>query len=713
MSMLEAAISAAQQLFTPGPILGMLAVLPIALISGLMPGGGLPITAIVLGFVGFLDPWVAITIVVFQSAANDASEPLPSILMGIPSSRASQATILDGYPMTRQGLAGVAIGASYTASLIGGLVGAAALLVSLPLMRELLFMFGSAEFFLLSLMGMMTVAIVSSGAFVKGMLTAMLGLGIAMIGYSPIGGVVRADFGIHYLWDGIPLVPLVVGIFAIPEAIDLVVGNTPIAMQRIEEMLKGIGKDVYRGMKIALNHKWLTVRSSLIGVFVGALPGVGGSVAHWIAYAQARATEKDAKETFGKGDIRGVIAAESSNNSVDGGDLIPTVGFGIPGSGGMALLLAMFILYGIQPGPAMLTTHLDLTVSFVYVIALANIIVVPIMLAASPIIAKIATIPPNLIAPVVIGFVTLSAFMASYSLGDLMVALGFAALGVFMKRYGWPRPPILIAAVLGESLERFTYASVSAYGASMLARPQFLAIAAFMLLIIGGSLRVQRGMHRAMASMPVEPVSRDNAEAMQQEQERSIGNSPLNEEKTTLDTILLRKQLTVEVIGEIILLIAVTAFFIYMFIPSLEWAWGARLMPQIAIGIGTPFLILRIIYVLRVLFWSRTVSSVTPSQIMDMGFRVGGDPKEESKRWIRILSAIGVLYLGIWAVGFHIALPFWIFIYMVWFGRANFLLAGSIAFLFLGLIVGVYGYLIRVPWHDPPLFMLFRDFFIS
>jgi putative tricarboxylic transport membrane protein len=696
MSLLEAAVSAAQQLFAPGPILGMLAVLPIALISGLMPGGGLPITAVVLGFVGFLDPWVAITIVVFQAAANDASEPLPSILMGIPSSRASQATILDGYPMTRQGLAGVAIGASYTASLIGGVIGAAALLVSLPVMRELLFLFGSAEFFLLSLMGMMTVAIVSSGAFVKGMLTAMLGVAIAMIGYSPIGSVVRADFGIHYLWDGIPLVPLVIGIFAIPEAIDLVVGNTPIAMQRLEEMLKGIGKDVYRGMKIALNHKWLTVRSSLIGVFVGALPGVGGSVAHWIAYAQARATEKGAKDLFGKGDVRGVIAAESSNNSVDGGDLIPTVGFGIPGSGGMALLLAMFILYGIQPGPAMLTKHLDLTVSFVYVIALANIIVVPIMLTASPIIAKIATVPPNLIAPVVIGVVTLSAFMATYALGDLMVALGFAALGIFMKRYGWPRPPILIAAVLGESLERSMYASVSAYGASMLARPQFLAIAAFMLLIVIGSLRMERGMRRARESMPAQ--GEENARAIPQEQ-------------NALNTSTVRSQLTAEVIGEIILLLAVTGFFVYMFIPSMNWPWGARLMPQLAIFIGTPFLIIRIISVLRVLFLSRTASSVTPSQIMDMGFRIGDDPREEGKRWIRILCAIGVLYLGIWLAGFHVALPLWIFVYLLWFGRTNFFLAGGIALLFLGIIVGVYGELIRVPWHDPPLFMLFRHLF--
>ena len=700
MSMFEAAIAAAERLFSTGPILGMLAVLPIALISGLMPGGGLPITAVVLGFVGFLDPWVAITIVVFQAAANDASEPLPSILMGIPSSRASQATILDGYPMTRQGLAGVAIGASYTASLIGGLVGAAALLFSLPVMRELLFLFGSAEFFLLSLSGMMTVAIVSSGAFVKGILTAMLGVAIAMIGYSPIGGVVRADFGIHYLWDGIPLVPLVVGIFAIPEAIDLVVGNTPIAMQRLEEMLKGMGKDVYQGMKIALNHKWLTVRSSLIGVFVGALPGVGGSVAHWISYAQARATEKGAKETFGKGDVRGVIAAESSNNAVDGGDLIPTVGFGIPGSGGMALLLAMFILYGIQPGPEMLTTHLDLTISFVYVIALANVIVVPIMLLASPIIARVAAIPPNLIAPVTIAIVTLSAFMATFSLGDLMVALGFAALGIFMKRYGWPRPPILIAAVLSQTLEQFMYSSVSAYGASMLVRPQFLAIAAFMLLIIVGSLRMQRGVRSVVASMPLEAATGENAGAVEQEQRGT---------KSTL----LRQQLTVEIVGEMILLAAVAGFFLYLFVPSLDWPWGARLVPQLAVIIGTPFLIIRIIYVLRILFWSRAVGVVTPSQIMDMGFRVGDDPKGEGKRWIRILSAIGVLYLGIWLVGFHIALPLWVFGYMVWFGKANFFLAGGIALAFLGLIVGVYGYLISVPWHDPPLFMLFRSLFSS
>lgn len=702
--MIEAALSAADKLFSLGPILGMLAVLPIALVSGLMPGGGLPVTVVVLGLVGFLDPWVALTVVIFQSAANDATEPLPSIVMGIPGSRASQATILDGYPLARQGLAGVAIGASYTASLIGGLIGAAALLVCLPVMREILFLFGSAEFFLLSLMGMMTVAIVSAGAFAKGMLAGMFALALAMIGYSPIGGVVRANFGIDYLWDGVPLTPLVVGLFAIPEAVDLVVSNTPIALRRIEEMLREARKDVYRGMKIALNHKWLTVRSSLVGVFVGALPGLGGSVAHWIAYAQARATEKGAKESFGKGDIRGVIAAESSNNSVDGGELIPTVGFGIPGSGGMALVLAMFILYGIQPGPAMLTKHLDLTVSFVYTIALANVIVVPILLFASPMIAKIAAIPPNLLAPVVIAIVTLSAFMARYSLGDLVVVLAFGALGIFMKRYGWPRPPVIIAAVLGESLERFLYASVSAYGASMLARPQFLAIAAFLLLIVGGSLKLERGVRRAAAAMPLEGAEGGLAIPQQETSSGKVPASPVERSQTDL-----RKRLTIEVVGEIVLLAMVAGLFAYLFILSLDWVWGARLMPQLAVAVGTPFLIARIVAVSRALLWSRTASSVTLNQIMDLGFRIGEDPAGERKRWFRILCAIAILYLGIWLVGFHVALPLWTLAYMRWLGRANLFAAGAVAALFFALIVGVYDYLLRVPWHDPPVLMLLRQ----
>lgn len=497
--MLEAAVDAAQRLFSPGPLLVMLIMLPISLISGMMPGGNLPIAVIVLGFAGYLDPWITVTALVFFLAASDITEPVPSILMGIPGARSAQATILDGYPMAQRGEAGIALGASYMCTLVGGVIGAVALLVALPISRELLKLFGSAEFFLLSLLGLLCVAIVSSGAFVKGMLTAAFGLAIAMIGFSPITGVVRVDFGIEYLWDGVPLVPIVVGLFALPEAIDLVVANTPIARERLDTMLKEAHRDVYRGMREALNHKWLLVRSSLIGTFVGMMPGVGASGAHWIAYAQARHTEKGGLESFGKGDVRGVIAADSANNSVDGGTLIPTVVFGIPGSGGMAILLAILVISGVQPGPAMLTRHLDLTISLVYVVALANIIVVPIMLFAARYITRIAAVPPNLLAPIVIGIVTLAAYQATYSIEDLVLVLAFAVLGIFMKRYGWPRPPILIAVVLAEIVEKYLWLSVNTYGYSMFLRPQFLGIIAVMVLVMVVSLRIQAGAKKVWA----------------------------------------------------------------------------------------------------------------------------------------------------------------------------------------------------------------------
>ena len=222
--MWEASIEAAEKLFSLGPLLAMLVILPVALISGLMPGGNLPIAVVLLGFAGYIDPWITVTAVVFFLAASDITEPVPSILMGIPGARSAQATILDGYPLARRGLAGVALGASYMCTLVGGIVGALALLLSLPVSRELLRLFGSAEFFLLSLLGLMCVAIVSSGAFVKGMLTACFGLAISMIGFSVIGGNVRTTFGIDYLWDGIPLAPVVIGLFALPEVVDLLQG---------------------------------------------------------------------------------------------------------------------------------------------------------------------------------------------------------------------------------------------------------------------------------------------------------------------------------------------------------------------------------------------------------------------------------------------------------------------------------------------------------
>jgi len=495
---LDAMIAAAQHLFTLGPMMGILVVLPISLVSGLLPGGGLPVAVVILGFATYLDPWIAMTAVVFAMAISDASEPVPCILLGVPGTRSSQATVLDGYPMAQKGLAGVALGASYTSNFIGGLIGAMALLLSLPIARQIVLMLSSAEFFLLSLLGVFAVAVVSAGAFVKGMLTGVLGLAIAMIGFCPISGDIRATFGSEYLWDGFSFAPIVVGLFAIPEAIGLVMSGTPIARERMTEMLKDGRTDVYKGMREAFKHFWLMVYSSLIGVFVGMIPGAGGSAAHWLAYMVARQTEKGGRQTFGTGDVRGVIAPEAANNSVDGGVLIPTVAFGIPGSSGMALVLAILVLGGITPGPKMLTEHLDMTISLVYTIVLANVIGVPIMLMFAPVITRVAAILPDVLGPIVIGIVTLTAYMATQSLMDLVVVLGFAVLGIFMKASGWPRPPILIALVLAQTLEKYLWISINAFGWGMLLRPQFLIIIVILFAIMAIGMHTQRTSDRGM-----------------------------------------------------------------------------------------------------------------------------------------------------------------------------------------------------------------------
>ena len=695
--MLEASVDALFHLFSPGPLLAMLLVLPVALFSGLMPGGGLPVSVVVLSLAVHLDPWVAITIVVFHMAASDITEPIPAILFGVPGSRSSQATVLDGYPMAQQGLAGVALGASYTTTIVGGVVGAAALLLSLPVSRQILEWFGSAEFFLLTLMGVMAVAVVSAGAFVKGILTAAFGIAIAMVGYADLGGNVRAAMGFDfYLWDGFGLVPVVVGLFALPEAIALVVGDTTIARERLDTLLREAKSDVWRGMREAWRHKWLMVRSSLIGVFVGIMPGVGGSAAHWIAYAQARQTEKGAVETFGKGDVRGVIASDAANNSVDGGVLIPTVVFGIPGSGGMAIVLAILVLTGISPGPGMLTRHLDLTVGMVYTIAFANLIVVPIMLAFAPTLCRIAVIPPNVLAPVVVGIVSLAALAASSSLGDLAAVLAFGLLGVFMKRYGWPRPPILIAVALADILERFLWISVSNYGFGMLLRPQFLAILGFMVLVTLFSLRAQRGARRAMRSMTEGEGDEAEAGRVPAGRDHPTGPPASGEASEADGCEAGKRRLSLEVAGEAFLLLVVGAFFAYMFVDSFRWPEGATLMPRIAVLVGTPFWLMRVATLLR----GRGEKRAEEGDIMDTGFILGDDPGTEGRRFARIFGFTALLYAGIWVFGVHVALPCMVFLYLMYYGRAGWLGSAGVSLAFLLLIVGFYDWGLHIVWPE-------------
>lgn len=468
--------------FMPDVLLYLLIGASLGLIIGAMPGlGGLVGLALLLPFTFDMEAFAALALAMGMLSTLNTSDTLPAILFAVPGTNAAQATIMDGYPMAQRGEAGRALGASYSASAIGGVFGAIVLALSIPLLRPLVLLFAAPELFMMALLGISMVATLSGRSPMRGLVVAFLGLLLGMVGADPQLGYYRFTFGQVYLFDGISLVPLALGLFAIPEMIDLCIRGTSLAHKEAPSATRG----VMTGIRDSFRHWFLIVRSSALGVWVGALPGLGGSVVDWIAYGHAAQTEKGASETFGKGDVRGVIAPESANNAREGGSLIPTIAFGIPGNAAMALLLAIFLTHGIAPGPSMLTTNLPITYSLVFGIAIANIFGTAVLMALGNWISRIAKLPGRPLAAFVLAVVFLAALSATRNIGDLIVLLVVGVLGWFMKRTNWARPPLILAFILSPIMEQYFFLSTQRHGAAWLTRPIVMIIAVLMVTSVG------------------------------------------------------------------------------------------------------------------------------------------------------------------------------------------------------------------------------------
>ena len=422
----------------------------IGLWVGAVPGlGGVVGLVLLLPFTFSMDPVPAFALLMGLYAVTSTSDTISAILLGIPGSVASQATILDGYPLAKKGQAGRAFGAAYTVSALGGVFGALLMAVSLPFILPVIFAFGIPEFLLLGLLGLTMVGVLSGNNIAKGLTVGLLGLLLTTIGYAEATGVPRFHLQTEYLLDGIPIIPIALGLFGIPELLEMAVKNTSIS--RVEMSDDGRG-GLLRGIKDVFRHRWLTLRASLIGTYVGILPGLGGAIVDWIAYGHAVQSASD-KSKFGKGDIRGVIAPEAANNASRAGALIPTVAFGIPGSLGAAILLSALVIKGLQPGPDMLTVNLGLTFSMIWDIAIANVLAAGLLMLLSRQIAKVAFLPAHYVVPGVMVVLLMGAWVATSSMGDWWTCLGMGALGYAMKQGGWPRPPLILALVLGTLIE--------------------------------------------------------------------------------------------------------------------------------------------------------------------------------------------------------------------------------------------------------------------
>lgn len=455
----------------------------VGLAVGILPGlGGIAGMALLIPFIHGMDTTTALAMLIGMVAVIPTGDTFTSILMGIPGSSASQATVVDGFPLAKQGQAARALSAAFSSSLLGGVFGALVLTFFVVLAKPVILFFSSAELFMLAILGLSVVGVLAGGSVLRGVAACGLGLMVGAVGDAPATGEIRGTLGVSYLQDGIPLVIVGLGLFAFPELTDLIRRGRPIAGKST------LGSGWLQGLRDTLAHWFLVIRCSVLGVVVGSIPGLGGGVVDWIAYGHVVQTSRDQSQ-FGKGDIRGVIAPEAANNALQGGALMPTILFGIPGSGAMAVFLGGLVLLGIQPGPSMVTTDLSLTYTIAWTLALASVIGAMICFFLAAPISRLTTIPFNYIAPFMLMIICFAAFQARRDIADLMLLFAIGVMGVFMRRFGWPRAAFLIGFVLSGQAETYLYQAVQFYGWGFLTRTGVLVIGGLALVSILLALR--------------------------------------------------------------------------------------------------------------------------------------------------------------------------------------------------------------------------------
>ena len=465
----------------------------VGLFFGALPGiGAVVVISLLIPFSWGMNPMTAF---VLFGAAGGAScsfgGSIPAILLNTPGTAPNMSTVLDGYPMTVKGKAGIAIGTSASSSILGGLFGLLILIALIPVIRTVLLSFAPPEFFLLAVLGISTIAFLTQGNVFRGLFAGALGLMLAFFGFDLITGTLRYTFGSIYLYDGIPYVPAVMGLFAISEAFKLGLGGyKPIAAVEVKQKFS----HVLHGILAPFRHPRLFLQSSAIGTFIGIIPGVGATAGSMMAWIAGAATAPKGVK-FGTGVEEGVIASEAAICAKDGGALLPTIAFGIPGSAEMAVLLGAFILHGLQPGPRLLTTQLPVVSILILALMFSTLIVTVIGMGTAKYLAKVSTIPGNILAPMIVILVLVGSYALRNSVWDSLVSLGMGILAYFMSKWGFSKITLALGLILGGIAELNFGISLQISDVGWLifvTRPISLVLIAFIIVVILFSIVVPR-----------------------------------------------------------------------------------------------------------------------------------------------------------------------------------------------------------------------------
>ncbi len=371
---------------------------------------------------------------------------ISAILIRTPGTPAAAATVLDGYPLAQKGFAGKALGVSLVASFIGGVISSIALLTVAPVLGNVALKFGPVELFAVAVLGITIIGSLSQGSAIRGLLAGSLGLLLAMIGMDPITGSPRFTFGMIELYSGVSFIVALIGLFSIPQAIRLV--------EKDQDTVKAINSFTDRMLPTFKEFKTIqvsTIRSSIIGIVTGLIPGTGGDTACWFGYNEAKRFSKN-KEKFGTGEIEGIAASEAANNAVVGGALIPTITLGIPGSSAAAILMGGLMVHGIMPGPTLMTDYAEVTYTLIWAVFIANFIMLGEGLLFTRACINVTKVPNKLLAPIIIILCVIGSFAINNSIFDVILMFGFGILGYFMDKLKIPTAPMIVGLILGKML---------------------------------------------------------------------------------------------------------------------------------------------------------------------------------------------------------------------------------------------------------------------
>ena len=459
--MLESIVSGFTSLLSIEAVLAMVAGLAVGLSFGAMPGLNATIGITLLLPVTFnMSPGPAMLMLIGVYCGATFAGSISAILIKTPGTAAASATVLEGYPMTLQGKANTALNLALRGSVAGGVFSGLVLLFLAPQVAKLALTFGAPDYFMLAVFGLTIIASVSSKNLLKGIVMAALGLFVKCIGIDPIQGTYRLTFGSPILARGVDLVPALIGLFAVSELFNQIEKKV-MHMSRPPKLKKG-EKHSWREL---FKYKWLMLRSSIIGVIVGACPGTGAAIAAFLSYGTAKSSSKE-PDKFGHGAEDGLLAAETANNAVTGATLIPMLTLGVPGDSVTAVLMGALTIQGLAPGTQLFTRYADMTYGVLVGFLVIQVLMFFMGKLATKTFAQLTRIPYHILLPMVLVFCVVGAYSCSNNLTDILVAIVFGVIGYVAPKFHFPTTPMLIGIVLGSLAEQKLGQTMTVYGSA-------------------------------------------------------------------------------------------------------------------------------------------------------------------------------------------------------------------------------------------------------